>query len=292
MSGYVGRFAPSPTGRLHMGSLVCALASFLDARAHGGLWLVRIEDIDPGRDIAGVDRDILEVLARLGMTGDGPVVYQSQRTELYRAALQDLVARGLVYGCACSRREIAARGRELGLATGVYPGTCRAGTHGRPVRALRFRTGSTPVRFADRVYGDYEQNVEACVGDFVVRRADGLWAYQLAVTVDDHEQGVNAVVRGSDLLDNTPRQILLQRALGHASPSWMHIPVVCGSDGCKLSKQTKAPAVTAEDPLAVLTAAWGHLAASPLMGLAAFKAADLRGFWATALELWRARFAA
>jgi len=194
------------------------MASFLDARAHDGVWLVRIEDIDPPRDIPGAGEHIIRTLARLGLASDEPVLWQHDRHEAYQAALDRLIAQGRVYGCACSRKEVALRAAELGLPAGVYPGTCRLGTHGRPVRAMRFLTTSGTTTFTDRLCGDFTQDVEHEVGDFVLKRADGLWAYQLAAIVDDIHQGVTDVVRGADLLDNTPRQIQLIEALGAQAP--------------------------------------------------------------------------
>ncbi|MCF0253955.1 MAG: tRNA glutamyl-Q(34) synthetase GluQRS [Duodenibacillus sp.] len=282
---YTGRFAPSPTGPLHLGSLACAMASHLDARAHGGAWIVRIEDVDGPRCVPGADRDILATLAAFGMESDAPVVRQSERGELYEAVFRDLVARGLAYACACSRQEIVARAAELGLPAGVYPGTCRDGTCGRPGRAWRFRTDARPVAFADRLAGPVESRVERDAGDFVIRRADGPWAYQLAVVVDDALQGVTHVVRGMDLLDNTARQIALQRALGYPQPSYMHIPLVVGAGGEKLSKQRKAPRVTAEAPAAALDALMPHF------GLRPTGAASPAAFWRAAAEQWRERFA-
>lgn len=281
---YIGRFAPSPTGPLHLGSMACALASWLDARAHDGLWLVRIEDIDPPRDVPGADREILELLERFSMTSDREPVWQSRRHALYEAALEKLQSAGRVYGCACTRSEIAAANAAAGLAAGVYPGTCRTGTHGRPARALRFRTDSNPITFVDRLAGVVTQNVEREVGDFVVRRADGLWAYQLAVTVDDFEQGVTHVVRGADLLDNTARQIALQRALDCPTPVYMHIALVLDEHGAKLSKQTKAAPVAGIKPLTVLETLWEHF------GFAPMGADNVGAFLRTAVDLWRERF--
>ena len=245
---YCGRFAPSPTGPLHFGSLVCALASFLDARAHDGTWLIRIEDIDPPRDIPGADEAIIRTLTRLGMVSDIPVVWQSRRYELYEQALGKLSHQGLVYGCACSRKEIATAQARLGLPSHVYPGTCRNGTHGKPARSLRVRTFDEVVSFDDRRCGHFSENLEHDVGDFVVKRADGLWAYQLAVVVDDAQQGVTDIVRGEDLLNNTPRQIYLQRKLGLSIPQYLHIALALDAHGQKLSKQTHAPAIDNEDP--------------------------------------------
>ncbi len=281
---YRGRFAPSPTGALHAGSLVAALASWLDARAHGGTWLVRIEDLDPPREVAGAARQIIEDLARLGLVSDEPIVYQSRRGDRYEAALQRLRSAGLVYGCACSRKEIdeAAAGISGGNSS-VYPGTCRHGTGGRAARALRLRVAGH-AGFVDRASGSFEQDLEHAVGDFVLRRADGLWAYQLAVVVDDAEQGITDVVRGADLLDNTPRQIYLQCALGLPLPRYLHVPVVTNRAGEKLSKQTGAQALAADDPLGELRRAWAHLGFAPL------GADSIGAFQTCAIELWRSRW--
>jgi glutamyl-Q tRNA(Asp) synthetase len=258
--GYRGRFAPSPTGPLHAGSLVAALASWLDARAHGGRWLVRIEDVDTPRCVPGADATILLQLASCGLLADEPPSWQSRRGDLYQAALDGLVARGAAYPCGCSRRDIeqalAAQGRpRLRGEEAPYPGTCRAGLHGKPARAWRFRVPDGPVDWSDRRLGTQQQDVARAVGDFVLRRADGLWAYQLAVVVDDAAQGITHVVRGEDLADNTPRQLLLQRALGFATPSYLHTPLVLGADGEKLSKQNGALALDLSDPLRTLHAA-------------------------------------
>ena len=261
---YRGRFAPSPTGPLHDGSLVAALASWLDARAHGGQWLVRIEDVDGPRCPPGMGEFILGQLAALGLRSDEPPVWQSRRGPLYEAALQRLVAGGLAYGCACTRAEIAAaagpRPRHGEL---VYPGTCRGGTGGRPVRAWRLRVQGR-VDWVDRRLGPQSQNLEAEVGDFVLKRADGLWAYQLAVVVDDADQGITDVVRGADLADNTPRQIALQRALALPTPRYLHTPLVLAADGQKLSKQNGAAALDLSDPVARLEEAAAALGLLPL----------------------------
>ncbi len=278
---YRGRFAPSPTGPLHLGSLFCAAATLLDARSHGGVWLVRIEDIDPPRDMPGADRLILDTLAAFGMASDEPVVWQSKRCDLYEAALARLYALHRAYGCACTNSDIAHACGLLHLPKGVYPGTCRRGTLGKPVRSVRFLTEDREVAFTDRLCGPVKQNVEKEVGDFIIRRADHLWAYQLCVVVDDADQGITDVVRGSDLLASTARQIELQQALGYRTPRYLHTPLILGPDGEKLSKQRKAPAVTAKAPLATLTALWPHF------GLPAFKADTLTGFWKTAVEIWR-----
>jgi len=270
-----GRFAPSPTGPLHAGSLVAALASWLDARAQGGRWLVRIEDVDTPRCLPGMDRVILQQLATLGLVPDEPPVHQSQRGAAYQQALDRLLATGQAYACACSRRDIdkalAASGRlRARHEQAVYPGTCRAGLHGKPARAVRFLTGgeSGPSRidWADRRLGAMTQDVVDEVGDFVLHRADGLWAYQLAVVVDDAWQGVTDVVRGADLADNTARQILLQRALGLPTPRYLHTALVLGADGHKLSKQNGATALDLNEPLAALREAAGVLQLKDIAG--------------------------
>jgi glutamyl-Q tRNA(Asp) synthetase len=257
---YRGRFAPSPTGPLHAGSLVAALASWLDARAHGGAWLVRIEDVDGPRCPPGTDRLILSQLAACGLLPDEAPWWQSARGAAYAGALQTLLAGGHAYPCACTRSDIEAAWRARGLphvegAERVYPGTCRDGLHGKPARAMRFRVAEGEVRWHDRRLGAQAQDVARAVGDFVLRRGDGLWAYQLAVVVDDAAQGVTDIVRGEDLADNTPRQILLQRALGLATPRWLHTPLVLAPDGRKLSKQNGAQALDLAQPLVALGAA-------------------------------------
>jgi glutamyl-Q tRNA(Asp) synthetase len=257
---YRGRFAPSPTGPLHAGSLVAALASWLDARAHGGAWLVRIEDVDTPRCVPGADREILSQLAACGLVPDEPPVWQSARTALYQRALDGLVAAGHAYPCACSRKDIeealAALGRpRVRGQEAPYPGTCREGLQGKPARSWRLRVPDGPVTWTDRRLGEQQQDVAHEVGDVVLRRADGLWAYQLAVVVDDAAQGITHVVRGEDLADNTPRQLALQRALGLPQPAYLHTPLVLGDNGEKLSKQNGAQALDLRDPLAALSAA-------------------------------------
>ncbi len=282
---YIGRFAPSPTGPLHAGSLVAALASWLDARAHGGQWLVRIEDIDSPRCIRDADKEILRQLAACGLLPDAAPVYQSQRSKLYQQALDVLIAQNAAYPCACSRKDIETalhlrgdtkpRHGEL-----VYPGTCRNGLHGKPGRAWRFLTAfpeehkHSPqssedsiatnhvvngVTWHDRRLGHMQQDVAAQVGDFILQRADGLWAYQLAVVVDDAAQGISDIVRGEDLADNTARQILLQRALSFTTPRYLHTPLVRAADGQKLSKQNAAQALNTTNPVACLREAATHL---------------------------------
>lgn len=243
-----GRFAPSPTGRLHFGSIVAALASFLHARHHGGQWLVRIEDLDPPRLVPGAAEHILTTLERLGLHWDGPVLYQSTREQAYREALTRLRDKGWTYPCGCTRREVAAAGVP-GADGPIYPGTCRNGLPpGKRPRSTRLRCPDTTIRFRDRVQGSRSQNPAREVGDFVLRRADGLVSYQLAVVVDDAAQGVSQVVRGADLLTSTPRQILLQRLLDLPRPEYLHIPVLLGRDERKLSKREQAPALDDAGP--------------------------------------------
>lgn len=250
---YVGRFAPSPTGPLHAGSLVAALASWLDARAHGGLWLVRLEDVDFTRNQPGAAQCILRQLADCGLQPDQPPVWQSQREALYQQALDQLVTSGRAYPCGCSRSDILAILRAQGrLPTreqeAVYPGTCRTGLHGRSPRSWRVHLpddAAQPLRWSDRSLGEQSQVLSLEVGDFVLKRADGAWAYQLAVVVDDAAQGVTDVVRGEDLAASTARQIALQRLLGLPTPRYLHTPLVRDAQGQKLSKHQRAAAFVA-----------------------------------------------
>lgn len=258
-----GRFAPSPTGPLHFGSLVAALGSFLEARRRGGEWLVRIEDVDAPRTAPGATTAILRALERYGLHWDGPVVRQSQRAVHYQTALESLRDVGWVYPCTCSRQMLAScpRGRD---GAPIYPGTCRAGP--RPLDrlpALRVRVTDAPLTFQDAVQGECRQRLERAVGDFVLRRADGVFAYQLAVVVDDAAQGVTHVVRGADLLDSTPRQIYLQRLLGLSTPDYAHLPVVVDARGDKLSKQTGARPLDERWAGPTLTAALRFLGQRP-----------------------------
>jgi glutamyl-Q tRNA(Asp) synthetase len=283
---YRGRFAPSPTGPLHAGSLVAALASWLDARAHGGTWLVRIEDVDTPRCVPGGAELILSQLAACGLLPDEAPWWQSQRGTDYATALQTLLDRGLAYGCACTRKDIddawAAQGvTHQRFGERVYPGTCRTGLQGRPRRAVRLRA-DRQVHWHDRRLGPQQQDVGTAVGDFVLQRADGLWAYQLAVVVDDAAQGVTHVVRGQDLADNTARQILLQRALGVPTPAYLHTPLVLAADGHKLSKQNGAQALDLTRPVASLQAA------AAVLGLPAIAAASVPDWLAQAVPFWLA----
>jgi glutamyl-Q tRNA(Asp) synthetase len=289
---YIGRFAPSPTGPLHAGSLAAALASWLDARAHSGRWLVRIEDVDTPRCVPRAAETILEQLADCTLVPDEVPVRQSQRASLYLAALDQLVNEGRAYPCACSRKDIelalAAQGRSHERhAELVYPGTCRNGLGGRAPRAWRLRVEPGLVRWRDRRLGPQQQDVEREVGDFVLKRADGLWAYQLAVVVDDAQQGVTQVVRGEDLADNTARQILLQRALGLPTPGYLHTPLVLGANGQKLSKQNGAHAVPTSEPLRVLNRAAHVLGLHEQDGTVAAALAAWQAQWRAAYNLPR-----
>jgi len=290
-SRYVGRFAPSPSGPLHAGSLVAAMASYLDARAHQGQWLLRIEDIDEARTVAGAAQDIEAALHTLGMRWDGSVLVQSQRKQHYRDACDKLGSH--VYACGCTRKEIA--DSRLGVAAdgaAIYPGTCRNGlAPGKIARALRLRVPDQgregeEIAFEDRWLGRQSQHLASEVGDFVLKRADGFWAYQLAVVVDDAEQGVTHIVRGADLLDSTARQIYLQCLLGYPMPSYLHVPLVRHTDGEKLSKQNGAQELDLTHPLDEL-----HKAAE-FLGLKTREittATEVAAFWELATSAWQYR---
>lgn len=262
-NAYRGRFAPSPTGPLHFGSLLAALASYLDARHQGGEWLLRIEDIDEPRTVPGATDAILRSLEHHHLQWDGPVVHQSERIPLYRSALARLRDTGLVYPCSCSRRELA-RTAPLGVAGRIYPGFCRQGPRNpdRPM-ALRLRVPEQRVGLHDRCQGVFRQELAEDIGDFVIRRADGLFAYQLVVVVDDAEQGITDIVRGSDLLDSTPRQLYLYTLLDRPVPRYLHIPIVVDERGDKLSKQTGAPPLDDARPVLALLAALNVLGQRP-----------------------------
>lgn len=282
---YRGRFAPSPTGPLHFGSLVAAVGSFLQARQQRGDWLVRVEDIDPPREVDGAADDILRTLEAFGMHWDGPVVYQSRRVEAYRDALDRLSRLGAIYPCACSRSEIS-DSSVTGIDGPVYPGTCREGLPaGRSARALRVRTDDRMIEFSDRWQRVVGRRPESTFGDFVVKRADGPVAYQMAVVVDDAAQCITEVVRGADLLESTPRQIHLQRLLGLPTPAYAHLPVVVNADGAKLSKQTAAARVESSNPLPVLWKALQYFGQNPPAEL---RQANLDDFWRYAIANWRA----
>jgi len=254
-SGYRGRFAPSPTGDLHFGSLLAAFGSWLLARHAGGRWLVRVEDLDPPREVAGAARRQLDALRAFGLEADEEIAWQSQRSPLYEAALEKLLREGRAFHCHCSRS-------DLSTVSGIHRACVARESRPDPAVRLRVKDGSV-VAFDDAIRGRVEQDVSREVGDFVLRRADGFWAYQLAVVVDDADQGITDVVRGADLLDSTPRQILLQRALGLPTPRYAHLPLVLGPDGRKLSKSDAAQPADPGDPLATLRAAWLRLGQSP-----------------------------
>lgn len=282
---YRGRFAPSPTGPLHFGSLVAALGSYLDARTQQGEWLLRMEDVDTPRNVPGAPDSILTTLEAFGFTWDGPVLWQSRRFEAYAEALEGLKKNGLAYGCACSRKEIADSATRPAIDGGLaYPGTCRACLPaGRQARAWRLRVDGE-VSFVDRLQGCITQQLASDVGDFVLLRADGLFAYQLAVTVDDEFQGVTDIVRGADLLASTPRQIWLQQCLGYRLPRYAHLPVVSNAAGEKLSKQTLAPALDIRRPVPQLVQALRFLGQSVPAEL---ECASLTEFWDWAMAHWQ-----
>lgn len=286
---YIGRFAPSPTGPLHAGSLVAAMASYLDAKVHRGRWLVRIEDIDEARTVPGAAESILQCLAHLGMQWDGEVVWQSKRFALYQSAFERL--RDFIYPCGCSRKEVA--DSRLGTSSdgaAIYPGTCRNGLQaGKAARAFRLRVpepgqADEYITFEDRWVGSMAQHLASEVGDFVLKRADGFWAYQLAVVVDDAAQGITHVVRGADLLDSTARQIYLQRLLKLPTPQYLHVPVVTNTEGEKLSKQTGAQAIDPDRPKQAL------LEAANFLGLPVGRTDSISEFWNKATAAWANRF--
>jgi glutamyl-Q tRNA(Asp) synthetase len=278
-----GRFAPSPTGPLHFGSLVAAVGSYLSARSQGGEWLVRVEDLDPPRELKGAADDILRTLEAYGFEWDGEVMYQSRRRDAYETAIEILKDQGALYACGCTRKEIADSSVH-GIEGLVYPGTCRAGlAAGRGARALRVRTDQAEIEFEDRVQGWQHSSLERDVGDFVVRRADGLFAYQLAVVVDDAEQGITEVVRGADLLPSTARQIHLQHLLGVPTPGYLHLPAALNARGEKLSKQTLATPLPLSDPVSVLWRALEFLGQSPSPEWRPLRHAE---FWTAAIARW------
>ncbi len=280
---YRGRFAPSPTGPLHFGSLVAALGSYLDARSRGGEWLVRMEDLDPPREVAGAADDILRTLEAFGFCWDGEVTYQSQRHEAYRNALENLRHRELIYPCGCSRKVVRKDAARRGSGT-LYPGTCRNGLpDGRSARSVRLRVPDLDVHFTDRVQGDIREWLPDTSGDFVVQRADGLFAYQLAVVVDDAEQGVTDIVRGADLLDSTCRQIYLLQSLAYQIPRYLHLPVVVNKNNEKLSKQTNAPAISPQQAVPTLAAALRFLGQPVADQLGRSTLSD---FWEWAIPVW------
>jgi glutamyl-Q tRNA(Asp) synthetase len=276
---YVGRFAPSPTGPLHFGSLIAAAGSYLDARANRGRWLLRIDDIDPPREQPGATGDILHSLEQFGFEWDGPVLLQSTRSEAYRAALGRLRERGLVFCCSCSRKQIAEEGDK------VYPGTCRERIKAPAGRgyALRLRVDADETGLADLIQGAYVQDLRTEVGDFILQRRDGLYSYHIACSVDDAFQDINHVVRGADLLDSTPRQIHLQRLLGLPTPHYAHLPVATGPNGQKLSKQNLARALDPARREQLLWEALQFLGQQPPRNL---WSADLKSIWEWAITNW------
>ena len=280
---YRGRFAPSPTGPLHFGSLVAAVGSYLEAHAHKGEWLVRIEDVDAPRCRPEHEDAILRTLDCYGFRFDDNIIRQRERTAIYQKALNRLFHDATVFGCACTRKEIG--DSMLGTdGAPVYPGTCRAGLpDGREARAWRIRVSEQIIGFDDAVQGRVKQNLATEVGDFVLLRADGLFAYQLAVVADDAEQGITHVVRGADLLDSTPRQIFLQQGLGVPTPQYAHLPVAVNAAGEKLSKQTLAAPLDDEKPVPALWQTLAFLGQNPPLELAQ---ASLQEFWEWATIHW------
>lgn len=269
----IGRFAPSPTGDLHFGSLVAAVGSYLEAKSVGGSWLIRIEDIDPPREVAGSASRIITDLKTLGMVADSPVLYQSSRLDAYQEALNQLLRKGLAYPCACTRKDLPP--------SGIYPGTCRNGiADGKHPRSVRFHLGDSNCEFTDQLQGHISESPAEISGDFVIRRADGLIAYQLAVVVDDDFQGVTQVVRGTDLLDSTSRQICLQNALSFVTPDYMHLPIALSVDGNKLSKRIQADPVKNKNPAIAIEQTLQFLGQNPPVGL------SLDMLWRWAIEHW------
>ena len=261
-SRYVGRFAPTPSGYLHFGSLVAAVASYLDARSVGGKWLVRMEDLDPPREMPGAQAAILETLERYGFEWDGPVERQSDRHAAYSAQVEQWLRSGLAYACTCSRKQLEG-------SNGIYPGTCRDAQHDwHGDVAIRIRVPELDYRFTDRLQGEFHQHLGREVGDFIIRRRDGLFAYQLAVVLDDAWQGVTDIVRGADLLDNTPRQLYLQELLGIAAPRYLHVPLIIQPDGHKLGKSYRSPPLEAAQASPLLVRALKALGQNPPAGLA------------------------
>ena len=284
MTTYHGRFAPTPSGPLHFGSMVAAVGSYLDAKSQGGRWALRIDDLDPPRVAPGSVDSIFRCLEKFQMVWDGEVVFQSARMGAYQAALDQLRTRGLVYACACSRKEIGDAGMD-GPDGPVYPGTCRKGLPpGREARAWRVHTGDTAIEFLDLLQGRVRQDLEREIGDFVLFRADQVFAYHLACAIDDSAQGVTHVVRGADLLASTPRQIYLQRLLGLPTPEYLHLPIALNAAGEKLSKQTLADPVDPERAAVILADVLRFLKHSPPDEVSADGVSAL---WRWALENWR-----
>lgn len=282
---YIGRFAPSPTGPLHFGSLVAAVASYCDARKNHGKWLLRMEDLDKPRTVKGAADTILHQLESFGFEWDGPVLYQSQRDSFYSEALEILKARQLIYPCTCTRKEIADSSTDIGIEGVIYPGTCLQ----HPIKpnaamAWRIKTDNVSISFNDAIQGNISQNLNTDIGDFILKRADGLFAYQLAVVVDDAAQGITHIVRGADLLDSTPRQIYLQKQLGYQHPQYAHIPVASNPAGEKLSKQTLAQPITDSNAYQLIYEALIFLGQHPPL---AIKNATLDEMWRWACSNWQ-----
>jgi len=282
---YIGRFAPSPTGPLHFGSLVAAVASYCDARKNHGKWLLRMEDLDKPRTVKGAADTILHQLENFGFEWDGPVLYQSQRDNFYCEALEILKARQLIYPCTCTRKEIADSSTNIGIEGVIYPGTCLQ----HPIKpnaamAWRIKTDNVSISFNDAIQGNISQNLNTDIGDFILKRADGLFAYQLAVVVDDAAQGITHIVRGADLLDSTPRQIYLQKQLGYPHPQYAHIPVACNSAGEKLSKQTLASPLDTSKTSMKLIQAFHFLGQTPPASLVN---ENINTIWQWAFSNWQ-----
>lgn len=281
---YRGRFAPSPTGQLHFGSLVTAVGSYLEAKSHDGEWLVRIENLDATREVPGASTVILKTLESLGMEWDHEIIHQNHRNSIYQAALSLLDTHGLVYPCTCTRKEIS-DSSITGVCGPIYPGTCRKKQLNKNhFTALRIRTNKCLIKFEDTLQGQVSQRLESDVGDFVLRRADGIYAYQLAVVVDDAEQGITHVVRGLDLLDSTPRQIFLQQLLGYSIPVHMHLPVVVNNQGKKLSKQNLATPIDISNPVEQLIETVRFLGQDPPIEL---RESSVSTFWKWAITNWQ-----
>lgn len=279
-ASYVGRFAPSPSGALHFGSLLAAVASYLQAKSHGGRWLVRIEDIDPPREQPGADKLIIDILDAFGFEWDDSVCYQSRSTQRHEALVDKLVATGVAYPCSCSRRDLADAPRgPLGV---IYPGSCRTGCRSGET-AIRIRTHNEPIEFDDAAQGLQSQCLESETGDFVIKRRDGLIAYHLAVVADDFDQGITEIVRGIDLMDSTPRQIYLQQQLGFTTPQYLHIPVAINEQDQKLSKLTGAQPLSADSADKTLVSALSALRQQPPATLAG---KNVETIWQWAIDHW------
>ncbi len=286
---YIGRFAPSPTGPLHFGSLVAALASYCEAKTHRGKWLLRIEDLDKPREMTGAVTNILHTLEGFGFEWDGEIVYQSQRAEAYEEALEKLRNKNVIYPCTCSRKEIADSSTEVGIEGKIYPKTCLKHAPRPNIRkAFRVIAINKPIAFEDTIQGSVTQNLAHDIGDFVLKRADGLFAYQLAVVVDDAAQGVTHVVRGADLLDSTPRQIYLQQLLGFPIPNYAHVPIAVNNTGEKLSKQTLAEPISTSLAGQQLFSALQYLGQNPPLEMqnATLDKNHIAELWRWALENW------